>query len=40
MQIADRGLYPVEREIYENGVRKIVYRDPDGNEFAIGSAPK
>ncbi len=40
VQIADRELDPVEREIYENGVRKIVYRDPDGNEFAFGSAPK
>jgi hypothetical protein len=31
-QIADRGLEPVERETYSNGVRKITYRDPDGNE--------
>lgn len=38
-QIADRGLDPVERETYSNGVRKITYRDPDGNEIAFGGAP-
>jgi catechol 2,3-dioxygenase-like lactoylglutathione lyase family enzyme len=37
-QIADRGLDPVERETYSNGVRKITYRDPDGNEIAFGGA--
>src|SRR5688572_9681306 len=30
-QIAERGLEPVERETYVNGVRKITYRDLDGN---------
>ena len=35
-QIADRGLDPVERETYSNGVRKITYRDPDGNEIGFG----
>src|ERR1700742_2386903 len=30
--IAERGLEPAERETYSNGVRKITYRDPDGNE--------
>ncbi len=39
-QIADRGLAPVERETYANGVRKITYRDPDGNEFGFGGAPQ
>ena len=38
-QIADRGLDPVERETYSNGVRKITYLDPDGNEIGLGGAP-
>jgi predicted enzyme related to lactoylglutathione lyase len=39
-QIAERGLDPVERETYSNGVRKITYRDPDGNEIGLGGAPQ
>ena len=39
-QIADRGLDPVKRETYSNGVRKITYRDPDGNEIGFGGAPR
>jgi hypothetical protein len=38
-QIAERGLNPAERESYANGVRKVTYRDPDGNEFGYGGAP-
>ncbi|TDD27101.1 VOC family protein [Actinomadura sp. KC06] len=38
-RIADRGLEPAERETYPNGVRKAVYRDPDGNEIGFGGAP-
>jgi len=38
-QIADRGLDPVKRETYSNGVRKTRYRDPDGNEIGFGGAP-
>jgi Glyoxalase/Bleomycin resistance protein/Dioxygenase superfamily len=38
-QIADRGLDPLKRETYSNGVRKITYRDPDGNEIGFGGAP-
>jgi catechol 2,3-dioxygenase-like lactoylglutathione lyase family enzyme len=38
-QIAGRGLHPAQRETYENGVRKITYRDPDGNEIGFGGAP-
>jgi catechol 2,3-dioxygenase-like lactoylglutathione lyase family enzyme len=38
-QIAARGLEPVTRETYDNGVRKITYRDPDGNEIGFGGAP-
>jgi catechol 2,3-dioxygenase-like lactoylglutathione lyase family enzyme len=38
-EIAARGLEPDERETYSNGVRKAVYRDPDGNEVGLGGAP-
>lgn len=37
-QIAHRGLEPAEQETYENGVRKITYRDADGNEIGFGGA--
>jgi catechol 2,3-dioxygenase-like lactoylglutathione lyase family enzyme len=37
--IAARGLEPDERETYANGVRKVLYRDPDGNELGFGGAP-
>jgi catechol 2,3-dioxygenase-like lactoylglutathione lyase family enzyme len=37
--IAARGLEPDERETYANGVRKMIYRDPDGNELGFGGAP-
>ncbi len=37
-QIADRELNPVEQETYANGVRKITYRDADGNEIGLGGA--
>ena len=37
--IAARGLEPDESETYSNGVRKAVYRDPDGNELGFGGAP-
>jgi predicted enzyme related to lactoylglutathione lyase len=36
--IASRGIEPVERETYSNGVRKVVCRDADGNEFGLGGA--
>jgi catechol 2,3-dioxygenase-like lactoylglutathione lyase family enzyme len=38
-QIAGRGLEPTEQEVYENGVRKAIFRDPDGNEIGFGGAP-
>ena len=38
-EIAARGLEPDERETYTNGVRKMVYRDPDGSEIGFGGAP-
>jgi hypothetical protein len=34
--IATRGLEPAERETYSNGVTKVIYRDPDGNEIGFG----
>ena len=37
--IAQRGIEPASEETYENGVRKVVFRDPDGNEFAYGGGP-
>ena len=37
--IAARGLQPDEQETLSNGVRKAVYRDPDGNEVGFGGAP-
>jgi len=37
--VAARGLEPDERLTYSNGVRKAVYRDPDGNELGFGGAP-
>ena len=38
-RIADRGLEPTEPETYSNGVRKAIYRDPDGNEIGFGGIP-
>ena len=35
---AGRGIEP-GRETYENGVRKMVYLDPDGNEIGFGGGP-
>jgi catechol 2,3-dioxygenase-like lactoylglutathione lyase family enzyme len=37
--IGSRGLEPAEQETYENGVRKVIYRDPDGNEIGFGGGP-
>jgi hypothetical protein len=39
-QIAERGLAPAERVTLANGVRKAAYRDPDGNGFEFGGAPR
>lgn len=38
-QIAERGLRPATQETYADGVRKITYRDADGNEIGFGGAP-
>jgi catechol 2,3-dioxygenase-like lactoylglutathione lyase family enzyme len=37
--IAARGIQSASRETYGNGVRKVIYRDPDGNEIGFGGAP-
>ncbi|MGF6880638.1 catechol 2,3-dioxygenase-like lactoylglutathione lyase family enzyme [Nocardia sp. GAS34] len=38
-EIAGRGLEPAKRETFDNGVRKITYYDPDGNEIGFGGLP-
>lgn len=38
-EIAGRGLEPATLETYDNGVRKAIFRDPDGNEIGFGGAP-
>ena len=37
--IAERGIEPDELETYDNGVRKVTYRDPEGNEIGFGGPP-
>lgn len=34
--IRARGVEPDQDELYDNGVRKVTYRDPDGNEVGLG----
>lgn len=34
--IAERGIQPVEEETYPGGVRKLIYRDPEGNQIEFG----
>lgn len=34
--IAERGIEPDRVEHYEQGMRKVIYRDPDGNEISFG----
>ncbi|MEE3852099.1 VOC family protein [Gordonia sp. LSe1-13] len=31
-----RGVVPESQETYDNGVRKAIFRDPDGNEVGVG----
>jgi catechol 2,3-dioxygenase-like lactoylglutathione lyase family enzyme len=38
-QIAGRGIEPATDETYSNGVRKVTYRDGDGNEVGFGGGP-
>lgn len=37
--IIARGIEPAERETYSNGVRKVTYRDADGNELGFAGVP-
>jgi hypothetical protein len=37
--IAGRQLEPSERVTLTNGVRKMIYRDADGNEVVFGGVP-
>ena len=37
-RVAAAGLEPATDETYGNGMRKVTYRDPDGNEIGFGSA--
>jgi len=37
---AAAGISATDREDYGNGVRKIIYRDPDGNEIGVGGGPQ
>ncbi|MFN8112952.1 MAG: VOC family protein [Solirubrobacterales bacterium] len=37
--VSDRGIEPADREQYGNGVRKMTYRDADGNEVGFGGGP-
>ena len=37
--LAGRGIDPDEVETYDNGVRKALFHDPDGNEVGIGGPP-
>jgi catechol 2,3-dioxygenase-like lactoylglutathione lyase family enzyme len=34
--IAERGIVPSTDETYGNGVRKLEFHDPDGNQLGIG----
>jgi catechol 2,3-dioxygenase-like lactoylglutathione lyase family enzyme len=38
--ISARGIEPASRETYGNGVHKVIYRDPDGNEIGLGGAAR
>ena len=38
-QVSARGLNPTKRETLSNGVRKVIYNDPDGNEVGFGGTP-
>ncbi len=38
--LAARGLEPAGREAYANGVRKVTFRDGDGNEVAFAGGPQ
>ena len=35
-EITGRGIEPLRIEEYDEGMRKVVYGDPDGNELSFG----
>jgi predicted enzyme related to lactoylglutathione lyase len=39
-EISERGIEPAETETYSNGVTKVTYRDPDGNEVGYAEEPR
>jgi predicted lactoylglutathione lyase len=39
-EIRERGLEPLRIEQYEEGMRKVVYQDPDGNEVSFGGTSR
>ena len=39
-QIDARGIQSANRETLANGVRRVTYIDPDGNEIGFGGAPR
>ena len=36
---AGRGIEPVSREVYDNGVRHATFHDPDGNAISFADMP-
>jgi hypothetical protein len=38
-RLASIDVEPAVSETYDNGVRKVTFKDPDGNEVAFGSVP-
>ncbi|MBM7520110.1 VOC family protein [Nocardioides nitrophenolicus] len=38
--IRARGIEPDAEEVYGEGVRKVIFRDPDGNEVGFGGNPE
>ena len=37
---AERGTHEESRDTYGNGVTKVIFRDPDGNEVGVGGGPE
>jgi hypothetical protein len=35
-EMARRGIEPAQRETYDSGVTKVIYRDAEGNEISFG----
>ena len=35
-KLALRGIQPSERETYDSGATKVIYRDAEGNEISFG----